>query len=244
MDAAEFRKIGYVSENQELPGWMTLRQFLDYCAPLYPTWDAAFAEDLRRRLDLASDRRIRDFSRGMRMKAALLSSLAFRPRLLVLDEPFAGLDALVRDEMIQGVLELAEQSQWTVFLSSHDIREVERLADWIGIINEGRLHLAEPVASILARCRQVEVTFADPAALPAPLPSAWLDVQTTGRVLRFVDTACNGVDDEARLRQALPAAVSITDTPVSLEAIFVAMARGFRGARAAGAPLRPGEVRS
>jgi hypothetical protein len=69
-------------------------------------------------------------------------------------------------------------------------------------------------------------------------------VQTADRGLRFVDTACDGVDDEARLRQALPAAASIIVTPVSLEAIFVAMARGFRGARAAGAPLRPGEVQS
>ena len=60
----------------------------------------------------------------MRMKAALLSSLAYRPKLLVLDEPFAGLDALVRDEFIQGILELAEQSQWSVFISSHDIDEV------------------------------------------------------------------------------------------------------------------------
>ena len=143
---AQFQQIGYVSENQELPGWMTIRELLDYCAPFYPTWDAAFAEDLRRRLDLPLNRKIKAFSRGMRMKAALLSSLAYRPKLLVLDEPFAGLDALVRDEFIQGILELAEEAKWSVFISSHDIDEVERLADWIGVINEGRLYLSEPVA--------------------------------------------------------------------------------------------------
>jgi ABC-2 type transport system ATP-binding protein len=216
---------------------MTLGQLLDYCAPLYPTWDAGFADQLRTQLDLPLDRRIRDFSRGMRMKAALLSSLAYRPRLLVLDEPFAGLDPLIRDEVIQGVLELAEQSQWTVFISSHDIDEVERLADWIGIINEGRLRLTEPVPALLARFRQVEATFDAEAAPPTPIPADWLDVQTAGRVMRFVDAHCNGVDDEARLRQQIPAAARITLSAMPLKAIFIAMARGFRlGTAGAGAP--------
>jgi ABC-2 type transport system ATP-binding protein len=225
----EFQQIGYVSENQEIPSWMTLRQLLDYCAPLYPAWDEAFAEQLRRQLDLPADRRIGNFSRGMRMKAALLSSLAYRPRLLVLDEPFAGLDALIRDEVIQGVLELAEQSQWTVFISSHDIDEVERLADWIGIINEGRLRHSEPVASLLARFRQVEATFAGQPSLPSPLPAEWLDVQAAEHVLRFADGGCGGDDDEGRLRRQLPTASAIALFPMPLKAIFVAMARAFRG---------------
>jgi ABC-2 type transport system ATP-binding protein len=163
----QFRQIGYVSENQELPGWMTLRELLDYCAPFYPTWDPAFAEDLRRRLDLPLDRKLRAFSRGTRMKAALLSSLAYRPTLLVLDEPFAGLDALVRDEFIQGILELADQSRWSIFISSHDIDEVERLADWIGVINDGCLYLAEPVSSLVGRFRRIEATFDDAAGAEA-----------------------------------------------------------------------------
>jgi ABC-2 type transport system ATP-binding protein len=225
---AEFRQVGYVSENQDIHEWMTLRQLLDYCAPLYPSWDAAFAETLRRQLDLPLDRRIKQFSRGMRMKAALLSSLAYRPRLLVLDEPFSGLDALVRDEVIQGVLELADQSQWTVFISSHDIDEVERLANWIGVIDQGRLSLSEPVSSLVGRFRQVEATFAAEAALPSPLPSTWLGAEAAGRVARFVDSACNGADDEARLRQMLPGATSVIVTPMPLKAIFIALARGFR----------------
>jgi len=241
---AEFRQIGYVSENQDIHGWMTLRQLLDYCAPLYPAWDASFAETLRRQLDLPLDRRIKEFSRGMRMKAALLSSLAYRPRLLVLDEPFAGLDALVRDEVIQGVLELADQSQWTVFISSHDIDEVERLADWIGILNEGRLALAEPVPTLTARFRQVEATFDGDAALPSPLPSTWLGAETSGRVARFVDSGCDGVDDEARLRRALPGATALAIAPMPLKAIFITLARGFRagGQNGGGGRLRLGEV--
>ena len=231
----QLRQIGYVSENQEIPGWMTLSQLMAYLAPLYPTWDAAFAEQLRRQLDLPTDRKLRHFSRGMRMKAALLSSLAYRPRLLVLDEPFAGLDALIRDEVITGVLELSEQASWSVFISSHDIHEVERLADWIGIINEGRLHLAEPVPALLGRFRQIEVTFPGGAALPAPVPSGWLAVESAGHVLRFVDPQCTGTDDEARIRAFLPGAGTVTVTPMSLEAIFITLARGFRQDAAAGA---------
>lgn len=227
---AEFRQIGYVSENQEIPGWMTLRELLAYCAPFYPTWDAAFAEDLRHRLDLPADRRIRDFSRGMRMKAALLSSLAYRPRLLVLDEPFAGLDALVRDEFIQGILELAEQSQWSVFISSHDIDEVERLADWIGVINEGRLHLAEPVATLTSRFRLVEATFEGAATVPSPLPADWLDAKVAGHTLQVVDARAGEPDGEARTREALGGAVRVEMTPMSLKAIFMALARTFRAA--------------
>ena len=150
----------------------------------------------------------------------------------MLDEPFAGLDALVRDEVIAGVLELAEQSQWTVFISSHDIDEVERLADWIGVIDEGRLRLSEPVASLLSRFRQVEATFEGAPALPSPIPGAWLDVQTAGHLLRLVDGGCNGSDDESRLHRLLPAAVDITLSAMPLKAIFVAMARGFRAGAA------------
>jgi ABC-2 type transport system ATP-binding protein len=225
----QLRQVGYVSENQELPLWMTLSQLTAYLAPLYPTWDAAFADQLRRQLDLPPDRKLRDFSRGMRMKAALLSSLAYRPRLLVLDEPFAGLDALIRYEVITGILELSEQASWSVFISSHDIHEVERLADWIGIINEGRLHLAEPVPSLLGRFRQVEVAFPEGAAPPASLPAGWLISETAGHLLRFVTAAANGTeDDEARIRAAVPGASTVTLTPMTLEAIFVTLARRFR----------------
>ncbi len=127
----EFAQIGYVSENQRLPEWMTVEQLINFCRPMYPTWDPAFCTKLLEEFDLPLDRKLKHLSRGMKMKAALLTSLAYRPRLLVLDEPFSGLDPLVRDEVIRGMLELTEQENWTVLISSHDIDEVERLADWV-----------------------------------------------------------------------------------------------------------------
>ena len=100
------QSIGYVSENQELPLWMTAEQLCAFCKPLYPTWDDELCERLLIQFALPRKSRLRSFSRGMRMKAALVVALAFRPKLLVLDEPFSGLDPVVRDELIEGILEM------------------------------------------------------------------------------------------------------------------------------------------
>ncbi len=103
----EFERIGYVSENQRLPEWMTPGQLFDYCRPFYPNWDNALQAKLESDLGLTSRAPLRTLSRGTRMKAALLASLAYRPDLVVLDEPFTGLDPLVRDELVRGLLEVA-----------------------------------------------------------------------------------------------------------------------------------------
>ena len=157
----ELATIGYVSENQKLPAWMTVGELFTYCRPLYPTWDDALCRRLARDFDLPLTTKIRRLSRGMRVKAALVSSLAYRPRILVLDEPFSGLDPVVRDDLVHGVLELAGQEQWTVFLSSHDLDEVERLVDTVGFLDAGSLVLCEPFADLHARFRRVEVTTAE-----------------------------------------------------------------------------------
>jgi len=99
-----FTRIGYVSENQEMPEWMTVGAMLAYYRPFYPQWDRSLEEQLVRQFDLPLNRKLKHLSRGMRMKAAFASSLAYSPSLIVLDEPFGGLDPLVRDELIDGLL--------------------------------------------------------------------------------------------------------------------------------------------
>lgn len=129
----ELQRIGYVSENQELPNWMTAAYYLAYLKPFYPSWDDARTTELARMFDLPLDRRLRDLSRGMRMKTALLSSLAYRPRLLILDEPFSGLDPALRDDLIQALIESAEET--TILISSHDLAEIETFSTHIGYRN-------------------------------------------------------------------------------------------------------------
>ncbi|MBI5387405.1 MAG: ABC transporter ATP-binding protein [Verrucomicrobia bacterium] len=224
----QFRHIGYVSENQELPLWMTVRQFIDYCRPMYPNWDAPFAEKLLRQFDLPPGTKLSALSRGMRMKAALLSSLAYRPRLVVLDEPFSGLDPLVRDEFIRGLLELTEEEGWSVFVSSHDIAEVERLADRVAIIHRGQLQLDEDAAALQARFRTVEVVRAADGSLPAQLPASWLNPEVAGRVVRFTESRFDELQLARAVAEHLPDARQHQATAMTLREIFVALARTYR----------------
>jgi ABC-2 type transport system ATP-binding protein len=224
---SEFQRIGYVSENQKLPEWMTVDGLMRYCGPLYPSWDQAFCETLLRNFHLPRDRKLKHLSRGMKMKAALISSLAYRPELLVLDEPFSGLDPLVRAEFIEGMLELTEQEKWTIFLSSHDIDEVERLADTVGIVNDGRLVLAEGIEALQARFRTVEVVTDREARVPDAAPESWLRAKAGLHNVRFVHSHYDGEASEKEIRERIAGVTSIEATGMSLKEIYLTLARGF-----------------
>jgi ABC-2 type transport system ATP-binding protein len=228
LGAREFTQIGYVSENQQQPEWMTVGQLINYCRPMYPNWDEAFCAKLLQQFDLPLGRKLKSLSRGMKMKAALLTSLAYRPRLLVLDEPFSGLDPLVRDEVIHGMLELTEQENWTVFISSHDIDEVERLADWVGVINGGKIRLAESADDLRARFRLLEAVVGDHARVPASLPKSWLKAEITGHSLRVIESQYQGGPSESRVAEVFPGAVQISASEMSLREVFLGLAQNFR----------------
>ena len=224
----ELASIGYVSEDQKLPGWMTVEYFLSYLKPFYPTWDDALAADLARQFNLPLKRKLRQLSRGMRVKAALLSSLAYRPRLLILDEPFTGLDPLVRDELIEGILECGWGA--TMLISSHDLVDLESFASHIGYLEGGRLVFSEEMTALSGRFREVQVTFEAPQPLPPGWPAAWLHPQTSAAVLRFVETAFDPERSERQIRALFPCARDIDFQPMPLRAIFVALAKAGRQA--------------
>ena len=159
------------------------------------------------------------------MKAALLASLAYRPDLVVLDEPFTGLDPLVRDELIRGLLDVSSDRPATVLISSHDIDDVERLADWVGFMKEGRLQFAERVPALLARFRLVEVVPAGDTPVALPAVRHWLPKGTAGRTLRFVDTRHDDPDAAAHIAAAFRDC-EIRTFPLPLREIFITLARG------------------
>src|SRR3569833_45438 len=130
-------QVGYVSESQALPGRLRVEQFFDYLRPCYPSWDSRLELQLRQQLRLPPGRRINALSHGMRLKLALACAMSFRPKLLVLDEPFSGLDALPRDEMIGEFLR--EPREMALLISSHELDEVERLCTDVAFLDEGRL---------------------------------------------------------------------------------------------------------
>ena len=224
----QLERIGYVSENQELPEWMTVQELIDYCRPFYPAWDDDLCRRLIRQFNLPLARKLKTFSRGMKVKAALLSSLSYRPELMVLDEPFTGLDALVRDELIRGLLEVTARKERTIFIASHDIDEVERLADWVGVIHRGEMQLSEPAASLRTRFRQCEATLEQGQEVPETLPETWLLVQRAGQVVRFVDSQFHNGTGEDTIREALPGIKDVDVSPMSLKEVFLALARTWR----------------
>ena len=228
---SEFTRIGYVSENQELPDWMSVQDLIDFCRPMYPSWDQDLCRQLTQQFDLPLSQRIKSFSRGMRIKAALLVSLAYRPELVVLDEPFSGLDALVRDEFMRGLLELSDQTEWTVLVSSHDIDEVERLVDWVGVIDRGSLRVSECTASLEARFRSCQLTLESGGRLPDVRPDSWLLPETVGRTVRFVESAYKEGAGDDFIRSVMPEAREVTVSRMSLKEIFMALARTYRSQR-------------
>lgn len=227
-----WQRIGYVSENQKMPGWMTVPQLLDYVRPMYGKhWDRDFEKKLLAEFDLPLKTKLRSLSRGQAMKAALVSSLAYRPQLVVLDEPFSGLDPLVRDEFLTGLLELTETEGWTVWISSHDIEEVERFADRVAILNNGRVDLQDDVEAIQQRFRAVELVLDQEIPIPAGLPPQWLNFQIKGRAARFTDSNYDESRSTDDCQSLLPGVLSRQVRPMNLREIFVALAKSYRGQR-------------
>ena len=169
LGVCDLQRIGYVSENQQLPEWMKVSEFLRYCRKFYPEWNDSSAEFLVRLLRLPLGRRLSELSRGQKIKAALVSALSYKPRVLLLDEPFSGLDVLVRDEVSEAIL--TESAGITVLLGSHDLADLESFASHIGYLHEGRLLFSEELSALANRYRGIEVTLDSPDfSLPKECP--------------------------------------------------------------------------
>jgi ABC-2 type transport system ATP-binding protein len=164
----------------------------------------------------------------MRLKTAMISALAYRPSLLVLDEPFGGLDVAVREELVEGMLELSEREGWTLFISSHDLEDIENLVDHIGFIDNGRLLFSEDLEQLQARFREVEITLTGPSRIPAEWPGDWLAPQAAGNVIRYIDSRYREGESEARARQIFPQATDLSLSPMSLRSIFISLTRQQR----------------
>ena len=227
---AALNRIGYVSESQELPEWMTVGELLDYLRPFYPTWDRELEQQLLRDFALPRERKLKQLSRGMRMKAAFAGALSFRPALLVLDEPFSGLDPLVRDELIQGLLDRIGET--TLFLSSHDLAEIESFASHVGYLEEGSLLFSEEMTTLSNRFRQVEFQVDPASETPAKFPDAWMEVERSGALVRFTHSAfVSEAEAQAQIVMLFPTAGDAEFAPMSLRSIFLANARTHRTER-------------
>src|SRR3954469_14371670 len=141
-------RIGYLSEDNDLPGWMRIDELMRYTEAFFPNWDRAYAERLRRDFALEPHAKVKHLSRGQRSRAGLVAALAYRPDLLVLDEPSSGLDPIVRRDILGAVIRTVAHEGRTVLFSSHLLEEVEQVADHVTMINRGKIVLSAPLEDI------------------------------------------------------------------------------------------------
>jgi ABC-2 type transport system ATP-binding protein len=222
----ELAQIGYVSENQDMPSRLTVEEYTNYLRPFYSTWDRDLERTIAKQLRLPFDRKIGNLSHGMRMKMALMCALPYRPKLLILDEPFSGLDPLVRDEFMEGLL--GQAGEMTIFISSHELGEIDGVATHIAFVDEGKLLFQESMSDLTGRFREIRVILEGVATRPSDAPKEWMAMQLTGNVLTFVDTQF----DEAGLRELVRSRIGnvrmIDSQPMPLRSIFTTLARAAR----------------
>src|SRR5262245_49451410 len=134
--AGVLARIGYVSEEHDMPGWMSVWELMRYTQAFLPSWDSAYAQGLRDRFELHPAATVKDLSKGQRARVGLLVALAHRPELLVLDEPSAGLDPIVRRDILEAIVRAIADEGRSVLFSSHLLHEVERVSDHVTMIDK------------------------------------------------------------------------------------------------------------
>lgn len=214
-------QVGYLSEDRTLPEWMTIAELIDYTAAFYPTWDHTFAAELQAMFELSDDQRAKSLSRGQRARIGLLLALAYRPALLVLDEPSSGLDAIVRKDILSAIIRTVADDGRTVLFSSHLLDEVQRVSDKFAILHNGRLLLSGDMDEVLQSHERITVRFGEPqSSLPFIGGSSHLDGEG-----RDWSVLCNG-DREDVAKSLVEAGGEIVErrTP-TLEEVFVAKAK-------------------
>jgi ABC-2 type transport system ATP-binding protein len=153
------RRVGYLSEQRDLPEWMRLEELLRYTRAYHPAWDQGYAEQLIANFGLDRNKRFSELSQGMRAQAGLVVAVAHRPELLVLDEPSSGLDVVVRQDILDAIVRTVVEEGRTVIFSSHLLDEVERMCDHVTVLHEGRVAVQGPVDEVRAKHRVSQVRF-------------------------------------------------------------------------------------
>ncbi len=210
-------RIGYLSEERDLPNWMRVGELMRYTQAFFPNWDENYAEELREAFDLDGNARIKNLSRGQRARAGLLVALAHRPELLVLDEPSSGLDPVVRRDILGAIIRTIADEGRTVLFSSHLLDEVERVADRVAIIHQGRILLTAPMDEIKDTHRRVTLRFGQTLDRPPSLVGT-LSFEGQGAEWTYI---CSGESGQLRRAAEAIGATVVGDDALTLDEIFV-----------------------
>jgi ABC-2 type transport system ATP-binding protein len=212
------RRVGYVPERPTLYEWMTVAEIGWFAAGFYRTGYLPRYRDLVKEFELPEDRKIKELSKGMRAKVALALGMAHEPEVLILDEPTSGLDPLVRREFLENMVDVAAAGR-TVLLSSHQIAEVERVADIVAILRHRKLVAVEPLDDLKTHTRELTLTLTNGAPYLSDVPGEVLCGNRQDRQWRLLVRHL----DESRL-ESFRELAQVRDVEVrtpNLEEIFV-----------------------
>jgi len=214
-------RIGYLSENRDMPEWMRICELIRYKQAFHPGWDTEYAQQLLETFELNPRQKIKTLSRGQRAKTGLLIALAHRPALLVFDEPSSGLDPIVRRDILEAIVRTIAQEGRTVIFSSHLLDEIERVSDRVVMMHEGRIVLTDSVHAIKASHIRLSLRFNSPKQSPPVWPGL---LSCVGGPVEWTALCHNHTRELDQHLQSLDAQV-IDKTVPSLDDIFVAHVR-------------------
>ena len=209
------RRVGYLAEDQQMFGWMRVRELIGFVAPFYPTWDTGLADDLLQRFELSRRTRVKHLSKGQNVRLGLLLALAHRPELVILDDPTLGLDPIMRKEFLRDIVTYLQGTGVTVLFSSHLLYEVEPVADEVAILDCGRIIRQASTDELRDRVKQLVMLTGDYERL-GELPNV-LDIQKRGG-----QTAVTVEDPQEALSAAEAAGVYPEVVNLNLDEIFEA----------------------
>ncbi len=219
------RCVGYVPEQQFIYRWMRVNDAIRFCRPLYPTWSDARCAELLKLFGLDPAKKVKELSKGSVVKLALLLAMAHEPELLILDEPMAGLDPLVRDDLLDGVLRTLCDQERTLIFSSHSMADVQRMADRIGIIDEGALLYDGPTDSLLGGTKRLRAVLSNGSS-PGRPPDGTICHRLAGR--EWLITVRDFTPEQVRQVTAVANGAQVDVIDLNLEEIFKDYIRGRR----------------
>jgi ABC-2 type transport system ATP-binding protein len=218
-EVAMKRQVGYVGPDLLFLPWRRVGNVIQFVRGFYPSWDQRYCDRLMTALDVKASERVSTLSFGARIKLGLLLALSWRPKVLILDEPTVGLDAISKQAIFSELLAAVQNEERTVLISSHNLADVERFADHLGFIKNGRLLFDGTTDEVMARFRMVDLVA--PESMPVDRHPGVLVQKRDGQRWRvLLDLQRAPVDELRALGVTL-----VADAPVTLEELFVAVGR-------------------
>jgi ABC-2 type transport system ATP-binding protein len=216
------RRIGFVTEDKELYPYMTVEQIIRFTRPFFPKWRRDLEQRYLKMFELPKARKIPDLSKGMRSKLMLLLAIARGAELLILDEPTDGLDPAATEDVLRELVSITGSSRITIFFSSHQLSEVELIADHVGIVDQGRMVVSGCLDDLKARYQRVHVVLESGEGPPVRWPEGAESIRQEGRVVSML--CSRNADAIVEQAQSIPGA-TVERFPVTLKEIFLEHAR-------------------